>query len=200
MPSAAILAGGCARRFEGRDKSALLVEGRTILERQLDALGPLTTDILIVGRDVGGLQTAARRLRVIADRLPDRGPLGGLDAALTEAAEPVVVVLACDMPFVTTRLLEHLVAAAGDADAAVPRDARGDHPLCAAYTRRCRDAVRRHLAQGRFAVKDLLPALRVHTVTEAELRLFGDPHRLLANINTPDQYASLAAPHADHSR
>ena len=38
MTSAAILAGGRARRFGGRDKSALLVGGRTILERQIDAL------------------------------------------------------------------------------------------------------------------------------------------------------------------
>jgi molybdopterin-guanine dinucleotide biosynthesis protein A len=38
VPSAAILAGGRASRFGGRDKSALIVNGRTILDRQLSAL------------------------------------------------------------------------------------------------------------------------------------------------------------------
>jgi molybdopterin-guanine dinucleotide biosynthesis protein A len=38
MPSAAIAAGGQARRFGGRDKSGLLVEGRSILDRQLGTL------------------------------------------------------------------------------------------------------------------------------------------------------------------
>ena len=40
MVTAAILAGGQARRLGGQDKSRLVVGGRTILERELDA--PLT--------------------------------------------------------------------------------------------------------------------------------------------------------------
>ena len=51
MPSAAILAGGHARRFGGRDKSALVV-GPTILERQLPVLAGLADDIMIVGHNV----------------------------------------------------------------------------------------------------------------------------------------------------
>jgi len=46
VASAAILAGGQARRFGGRDKSELRVGGRRILERQLDELRRLTDDIL----------------------------------------------------------------------------------------------------------------------------------------------------------
>ena len=42
--SVAILAGGQATRFGGRDKSALLVDGRSILDRQLAALAPLTDE------------------------------------------------------------------------------------------------------------------------------------------------------------
>ena len=88
MWSAAILAGGRATRFEGRDKGALVVNGETIRTRQLVALSEVADDIMIVGGDV------ARRLqpsvvtipfRAIADRVPDCGPLGGLYAALTES-------------------------------------------------------------------------------------------------------------------
>ena len=51
MPSAAILAGGTASRFGGRDKSALVVGGRTILERQLTELSRVTHDLMLVGGD-----------------------------------------------------------------------------------------------------------------------------------------------------
>src|SRR6185436_7857529 len=47
--SAAILAGGQATRFGGRDKSRLLVDGHTILDRQLGALAPLIDDVMIIG-------------------------------------------------------------------------------------------------------------------------------------------------------
>ncbi|HEV3140712.1 MAG TPA: NTP transferase domain-containing protein, partial [Vicinamibacterales bacterium] len=66
--SAAILAGGRATRFGGRDKSAIVIdpqEGRTILDRQIDALRPLTDDIMIVGRP------AHPSARTIADRIAD---------------------------------------------------------------------------------------------------------------------------------
>ena len=49
MLTAAILAGGRATRFGGRDKSALVVEGRTILDRQVSELSQIAGEILLVG-------------------------------------------------------------------------------------------------------------------------------------------------------
>src|SRR5436190_2042308 len=155
--SAAILAGGRATRFDGRDKSALVVDaadGRTILERQIAALSPLATipgDILIVGR------ASHPAARTIADRVEGCGPLGGLDAALAEAKGDSLLLLACDMPFVTTAFLAHLAdCATGAFDAVVPRTERGYHPLCAVYRQSAADAVGKHLAarrsRTRFAV------------------------------------------------
>ena len=74
--SVAILAGGRATRFGGRDKGMLLVDGRTIRDRQVAELSSLTDDILIVGTDV------ARRLRAegasaFAEASADRRSLGG---------------------------------------------------------------------------------------------------------------------------
>jgi molybdopterin-guanine dinucleotide biosynthesis protein A len=49
MTTAAILAGGQARRMAGRDKSQLRIDGRTVLERQVDALNGLVARIWLVG-------------------------------------------------------------------------------------------------------------------------------------------------------
>src|SRR5262249_28594740 len=145
--SAAILAGGHARRLGGRDKSTLSVGGRRILDWQLDELGQLTDDILIVG---GRPLHHVEGLRRIADRVPERGPLGGLDAALASARGDRVVVVACDMPFITADFLGSLVALSDSADAVVPRTERGYHPLCAVYGRSCHPAVVRRLAERRL--------------------------------------------------
>src|SRR3990172_5076806 len=108
MPTAAILAGGRASRFDGRDKSALVVGGRSILERQIAVLRRLTDDILVVGGQ-GGQPRADGLVRFVPDRVPGCGPLGGLDAALAAARDDAVVIVACDMPFVTRALLSHLL-------------------------------------------------------------------------------------------
>jgi molybdopterin-guanine dinucleotide biosynthesis protein A len=186
--SAAILAGGRATRFDGRDKSALVVDGRTILGRQIDALTPLTDDILIVGA------AAHPAARTIGDRVDGCGPLGGLDAALAHAKGDTLILLACDMPFVTTALLGHLAdAAATDVHAVVPRTERGYHPLCAVYCRAAADVVAGNLAERRLKMTDLLAALRVHVVSSGELERFGNHHRLLANVNTAADFAALVA-------
>jgi molybdopterin-guanine dinucleotide biosynthesis protein A len=202
MLSAAILSGGAARRFNGRDKGALIINGRSILERQLVVLGSLTDDIMIVGRDPSWLTHPPCRYRVVFDRFADCGPLAGLDAALAEAVHQLVVIVACDMPYITAPLLGRLaaLAAGDDVDAAVPRTTRGDHPLCAAYTQRCRPVVLRRLTERGLAMKDLLKDLRVLTLDEQELRQFGAPQHLLANVNTPDDYASLREPSGEHTR
>jgi molybdenum cofactor guanylyltransferase len=204
MPSAAILAGGRARRFDGQDKSALVVGGQTILERQLSVLSEVSDDILLVGSR-RPLPAGARQL---ADRVPDSGPLGGLDAALSACRSETLIVVACDMPFISAAFLRHLAALAADrpeVQAVVPSTKRGYHPLCAVYTRACAPIVARHLAGKRLKLVELLDVLnqsgrgRLLVVTEADLGVFGDPDRLLANVNTPAEYEELEALH-DHRR
>jgi molybdopterin-guanine dinucleotide biosynthesis protein A len=191
MPSAAILAGGRASRFGGRDKGALVIGGRSIRERQIGELSRISDDILIVGGVSGA--SHGGMAREVADRVADAGPLGGLDAALAAARDERLVLLACDMPFVTADLLAHLLALAGDADAVVPRTERGYHPLCAAYTRACQPAVAQRLVDRRLTMVGLFEDVRVRVVAGEELEAFGDPSRLFANVNTPADYDALEA-------
>jgi molybdopterin-guanine dinucleotide biosynthesis protein A len=186
--SAAILVGGQARRFRGRDKGTLVVGGRTILERQMAELTTLTDDIMIVGRRDRPPPAPAR---AIADRLPRLGPLGGLHTALSEARGEATIVIACDMPYVSRPFLGRLLELTGDADAVVPRTTRGYHPLCAAYTRACLARAAARLAEGRLKLLDLLEDLRLRVVTEEEIGVFGPPDRLLANVNSPADYVGL---------
>jgi molybdopterin-guanine dinucleotide biosynthesis protein A len=189
MWSAAILAGGQARRFGGRDKGALVVDGRSILDRQLAELTTLTEDIMIVG----GRGTVPPQARLVADRVAGCGPLGGLQAALAEAKGSAVIVVACDMPYVSAALLGHLLALTREADAVVPRTARGYHPLCAAYTRACLGPAAARVADGRLKMSDLFEDVRVRAVTAEEIDAFGNHDRLLANVNTPAEYGNLEA-------
>jgi molybdopterin-guanine dinucleotide biosynthesis protein A len=191
MRTAAILAGGRATRFEGRDKSALLVDGRTILDRQMAELSAVAgvDDLLIAGA------VTHRAARTVADLVPGCGPLGGIHAALTAARNDIVFVVACDTPNITAPLVAYLFDLAGDADVVVPRTSRGYHPLCAVYSRGCIDPIARRLAAGRLKVMDLFDEVRTRVVPAGELDRFGDGDRLLANVNTPADYADLVAPH-----
>ena len=137
----------------------------------------------------GGLATGA----VHPDIVPGCGPLGGLHAALTAARHDALLVVACDMPFVTAAFAEYLLSLAGEADAVVPRSERGYHPLCAVYTRACLEPAAARLADRRLKMRELIDEVRIRVVPPEEIRRFGDPDRLLANVNTPADFAGLEA-------
>lgn len=187
--SAAILAGGQATRFGGRDKSTLVVDGRPIVDRQLAALNQVEAldDILIVG---GSAARAGARL--VSDVVPGCGPLGGIHAALTYARNDAVFVVACDMPYVTASFIDALFRQLKDADVVVPQTDRGYHPLCAVYTRACLEPIARRLAERRLKVTDLFEDVRTRVVTAVTGSTSVNPDdRLLANVNTPEEFAAL---------
>ena len=107
-----------------------------------------------------------------------------------------MVVVACDMPFVSAPLLRHLLALVNGPDQpelVVPRTEGGYHPLCAAYTRACLEPITRRLGDGRLRVDGLFEDVRVRVVTRDAIASFGDPDRLLANLNTPLEYRAIEA-------
>ncbi len=193
--SAAILTGGLASRFGGTDKGALLVDGRTIFDRQVAELSSLTDDVLVVRATDAARDGATQRIgpRVVADLVPGCGPLGGLHAALSEARGDAVFVVACDMPYVTASFIAYLFSLGSEVDIVVPQTERGYHPLCAVYARACLEPVAARLADRRLAMRDLVAAMRTRVVMAEEIDRFGDRYRLLANVNTPAEYAGLEA-------
>ncbi|HEY2908328.1 MAG TPA: molybdenum cofactor guanylyltransferase [Vicinamibacterales bacterium] len=193
MWSAAILAGGKATRLHGRDKSALVLGGEPILTRQLRELAQVTGDIMIVGGNPPRERIGTAR--IVTDRVPESGPLGGLHAALAEALGSALVLVACDMPNICAPFLSHLLTLTCEADIVVPKTAHGYHPLCAAYARACLEPVSRRLADNRLKMTGLFDDVRVRIVGVEEIGAFGDPDQLLTNVNTPDEYLELESLH-----
>jgi molybdopterin-guanine dinucleotide biosynthesis protein A len=187
--TAAILAGGQARRFGGRDKSRLVVDGRSIIVRQVDVLQRVAQQILVISSDAS--RFADLGLPVHADVIPGAGAMGGLYTALEAASSELVIVVACDLPFLDERMLTRLLELASTGDGAWVRTADGVEPLLACYRRDVRTTIRREILGGRLKLADLASRLDMVELEGAELSRFGPAARLLANINTPDDYARI---------
>ncbi|AWZ06208.1 MULTISPECIES: NTP transferase domain-containing protein [unclassified Streptomyces] len=136
---AIVLAGGAARRLGGADKPGLLVGGRPLLDRVLDACADARTTVV-----VGGRRPTARPVQWAREDPPGGGPLAALDAGLRRLPprdggldvardEGLVVVLSADLPFLDRDTVRALLDAPGG-DGALLRDPDGrDQPLVAAY-------------------------------------------------------------------
>ena len=96
----AIIAGGPAKRLGGVAKPFLKVGGHAIAERQLDLFrGAGLARVFVVANDPA--PWAPLGIAVVPDLVGGMGPLGGVHAALTAAADcDAVICLAGDLPFV----------------------------------------------------------------------------------------------------
>src|ERR1700721_1911296 len=137
-----LLAGGKSTRM-GADKVFLEFGGQTLLQRALAVVATVCDGVTIVGDPAkfAEYQAAKREAPtyelVVADVFPGCGPLGGIHAALAHSSAALNLMLAVDMPFVSTDLLVFLFDAAenNDATITVPRTSKGLQPLCAVYRR-----------------------------------------------------------------
>jgi molybdopterin-guanine dinucleotide biosynthesis protein A len=124
-----VLAGGAGRRLGGISKPAIAIGGRQLLDIAVDALAGADTVVA-----VGAALATERPVTWTRERPVGGGPVAALCAALELIRAPVVVVLAADLPFVTAPAIDQLVAARGDAVAALAVDADGrDQPLVGCY-------------------------------------------------------------------
>ncbi len=182
--AAAILAGGRATRLGDVDKGGLVLGGTSIVQRQIRLLRPLAERLVIVAND--RRRYADLGVPVIRDLVADKGPLGGLYTALAHAATEHVLVVACDLPFLTASFLGRLAAEARQADeAVVPRSADGWQPLCAVYARRLAEPARRQIEAGRLKIVDFLASMRVREIGPDAIAEDDPDGLLFFNVNSP---------------
>lgn len=177
-----ILVGGASRRM-GRDKAQLVLGGRTFVERIANELAFVASSLSLVGA-----RSDFPSLKNIADVHEHWGALGGIHAALTAAETDWVVVVACDLPFVTTQLFAHLKNFADDTfDAIVPIQSDGrPQPVCALYRRAtCLPEIDKLVAVGEHTPRALLANVRTRYVEFVELCDLPAAEHFFFNVNSP---------------
>ncbi|MGH2500537.1 MAG: molybdenum cofactor guanylyltransferase [Candidatus Limnocylindria bacterium] len=184
--SAAVMAGGKSRRM-GRDKAWIELEGAPIVRRVADVLASLADEVIVVANDPAYRSLG---LRVVGDRFADGGALGGIATGVGAAAHEVVLVAACDMPFLSAAVWRALLDRLGDADAAVPKVAGEYETLHAVYRKSCLAPMEASLAAGRLRVVSFFADVRVREVGEDELRAVDPALRSFTNVNTPAELAA----------
>lgn len=181
-----VLVGGESRRM-GTDKARLEIDGQPLLLRAAHLLEPLTDSVTLLGPpDLYGIFG----LPVLPDQTTRAGPLVAILKALEQSNCEWNVFLACDLPWMESRFISLLIerAHSEDRDAVVARTRDGWQPLCAAYRRTALPKIRRALDEGRSAVVEVLPDLRVEVITTGELRDLGIGPDMFENINDPDSW------------
>jgi molybdopterin-guanine dinucleotide biosynthesis protein A len=186
MYSVAIQAGGASSRM-GQDKALLPFLGETLLARVMNRISPLGDEVLVTTNHPERFTDFG--VSLVRDELPGKGALGGLYTALRAARYPLVIVVACDMPFVNAEILAEACdrILANEVDVLIPFTNEGYEPFHAVYRRdTCLPAVYAALQAGERRLISWFPQVEVLTLSGDEMLRY-DPHQLAFwNVNTPD--------------
>ena len=129
--SAVILAGGQSSRM-GRDKAVLELAGEPLLARQIKLMQATgASEVFISGRT--GRDYTKFGCPALIDNFPQAGPLAGIESALQKCRNPLLLVLAVDMPQMPIAMLEELIKQSDGRNGIIPRLAGHTEPLAALY-------------------------------------------------------------------
>ncbi|MBX3298426.1 MAG: molybdenum cofactor guanylyltransferase [Acidobacteria bacterium] len=191
-----VLAGGLSRRM-GQNKAALLLGGRTLVDRAADTLGSISDKVYVVG-NITGETTSLPLIQDHPTKSNSRGSIVGLYTALVNAKTDWVAVLACDLPFITGELMTrmadilrhdftpHVIAV--DAIFAEQPDGR-IQPLCGLYRRNsCLPSIKNMLSDSDWRLQRLREQLKSRVLGLAEIEDIPGSESLFFNLNTPEEY------------
>jgi molybdopterin-guanine dinucleotide biosynthesis protein A len=200
-----IQAGGRSSRMR-RDKAWLEIDGVPMIERAVAAAKPAAGRLGIIVNAANPQIERYQKLaeswdaRLILDLHEHLGPLGGIHTALSHCgAGESALVLACDLPFITTEFLSFLCdvhqtrnpqsAIRNPQSITVPLDQSNRlQPLAAIYDQSLEATAGQMLAANELRVDLLYSRVSTRPVGFAEFAHLRDAERFFINVNTPEEH------------
>ena len=191
--SAVLMAGGGSCRM-GSDKAGLSLGGQPLWRRQVEVLQAAgAAEVMISGDPDPNGPFAGSDFLVLPDETSGAGPLGGLIMALRRARHSFLMVLAVDMPAMTSDGLRGIFSQVKIGRGCVPQgEGRFFEPLAAVYPREVLELAETRQRAGALALQGFVAsAVAEGLVVAAEIS--PDELGLYLNVNTPEAWAAFAS-------
>jgi len=168
-----VLCGGKSRRF-GSDKAQAMYSGTNLVTRAFRALQEITIEIVVAS---GSPERAyVPGVVHVHDRWADAGPLAGIEAAFFHSKASALLLLAADLPLVSTTDLQVLLDAfKSPLTVASDRSSGRLQPLCAIWHRSLHEPLQLYLESGGRSVMGFLDGHSIQPVAFDS--------RILLNVN-----------------
>jgi len=176
----------------GEDKALLDFGGQPLIQQVLKRLDSLAPETIITTNHPEGYRFLG--LPLISDIIPERGALGGLYTALSTASHPLVAVVACDMPFASSKIFatcRNLLLKDTKLDAVIPSTEYGLEPMHAVYRQEtCLPAVKRAIDADKWKVISWHKDVNVRVLSPSEIAIHDQNDLAFWNLNTPKDFTT----------
>lgn len=173
----------------GQNKALMLFNGLPLIQRVADRLSPIAAELNVISNEASDYQFL--NLPVFPDQLPGKGVLGGIYTALFVGKHPFVAPVGCDLPFISSRLLnaELKMILKSDVDIIIPESVNGLEPLHAVYRKStCLLKVEKSIEDGELRIISWFDNAKVRVLTSKELKEIDSDPAIFLNLNRPEEF------------
>ncbi|MGC6431520.1 MAG: molybdenum cofactor guanylyltransferase [Jejuia sp.] len=179
-----ILAGGKSSRM-GADKGFLYLNNKPFLQYIIDALKPLVSEIIIVSDNS---DYDVFELKRITDSIKNAGPVSGIYSGLKASHTELNLVLSCDIPLISSEVLQQLIDAIDDTSEIIQAESNGKSmPLVALYKRSVKTKFLELLQNNERRLRIAVKQCNFKNVT-----LDKTNENATMNINTKEDFKQIA--------
>ena len=179
--TAIILAGGKSSRMK-TEKGLVPFRKKPLVLHVIDAVKKITNKIIIVTSNPEYKQLG---YPCIEDKMKDKGPLGGIYTGLFNTATQKNLLLGCDMPFLSKKLLAALLNNYGNEDVLLTEHLGLAEPLCSVFDKNCMTQFGQLLEKNQLKITDALIGLKTRVISfDKEEWFVGNE---FANINSIEE-------------
>lgn len=179
--TAIILAGGKSSRMK-EDKGLVYFRGKMLVEYVIEAAGKAADHIMIITANPAYGQFG---IPCFEDERKDKGPLGGILTGLDHSSTSKNLLLGCDMPFLTEKILTELIIHCGDEDVLLTEHLGKAEPLCSIYDRSSIPHIRSLIEQDQLKITDAIAGLKTRVISFDREEWFSGNE--FANINSIEE-------------
>lgn len=193
MLSGVILAGGAHRGMKGENRAFLVVDGQTLIERQIREMKYCCSEITIVTNEPQlFLRSVDRDIRIITDYYAGKGLLSGMHAGLSLAKNRHVWLLGCHMPNPSANAAKLQLSQMHEGTDAVIPVVRGTaYSLHGIYDRSNADRIGKLLDGGITDVSLFLRQINRVELTESDFEEHGISRDFVHSIHTYADYRQI---------
>lgn len=184
-----ILAGGQSSRMQS-DKALLKLGGKTVIEVVADKMKKIFSDVLISTNDINNYKYL--NLPIIKDTYTRKGPLAGIHAALKYSSTEKNFIISCDMPFVSSELINFIAAYNSDKKIILPEAEGRSQQLCGIYSKPILPVIEEIILDSekdktiKGSIYDLIQRVSAEIIDVESLPFYDN--NFFLNMNTPEDY------------
>jgi molybdenum cofactor guanylyltransferase len=181
----------------GSQKALEIVNGQILINRVIDKVSLISKEVIIVTSDENYTKfiNINNSVKIVKDIYPGKAALGAIYTGLINMESEYGLVVACDMPFLNTDLLNYMIRLSPDFDIVIPIITNLLEPLHGVYKKTCVNSINNLLSDGILYIVKLYELTKTRYIQENEIDKIDPSHWSFFNVNTKEDldYANKIA-------